>query len=130
MWCGVGTGGTIAGTSSFLKKVCPTAQCYLADCNGSMLHGYVTSCQQDMVENVDRLTGKTGTFVEGIGIKRITANFLCGYPVIDGSFTVCDAEVIEMAYYLLRCVCLVRYTIVLYVLCIGTRVYLSVRLPH
>ena len=83
--------------------------CYLADCNGSFLHSYVTTAQQELIENKDAITNKTSTFVEGIGIKRITANFQSGVSHIDGSFTVCDAEVIEMAYYLMRyqdiCVC-------------------------
>lgn len=62
-----GTGGTIAGTSAFLKQRNPKIQCYLADPAGSSLFQYVQT---------GVLTPYPGsTVAEGIGIGRITANF-------------------------------------------------------
>jgi cysteine synthase len=69
VWCGSGAGGTVAGTSAFLKTVHPAVQCYLADCAGSSLFHFVHSGGGSM----EALPGST--VMEGIGINRITANF-------------------------------------------------------
>jgi cysteine synthase len=64
-----GTGGTLAGVSSYLKQVNPQVQCYLADPHGSSLFHYVLSNGQSL-----ETVGK-GSVMEGIGINRITENF-------------------------------------------------------
>lgn len=62
-----GTGGTIGGVSSFLKKMNPRIECFIADPQGSSLYNYVTGGE---------LTPSAGSTVsEGIGSGRITANF-------------------------------------------------------
>ncbi len=55
-----GTGGTIAGISSYLREVNPKVQLFLADPAGSSLHNYVT--QGIMTPNPG------STVIEGIGI--------------------------------------------------------------
>src|SRR5205085_2053672 len=60
--CSSGTGGTIGGTSAYLKSVKPEAQCYVVDCEGSSLYNYVEHGNLDA-------TGSS--ILEGIGIRRI-----------------------------------------------------------
>jgi cysteine synthase A len=86
-----GTGGTISGCSNYLKEKNPNVQVFLVDPPGSGLLSYV----------------KDGTFesqgsslTEGIGIKRLTANF--AKAKVDGAFLSTDRETVEMAYFLLR----------------------------
>jgi cysteine synthase len=64
-----GTGGTLAGISTYLKQVNPKVKAYLADPHGSSLFHYVSS-QGQSLETVGN-----GTIMEGIGINRITENF-------------------------------------------------------
>ena len=89
--CACGTGGTLGGTSAFLKERAPTVQAWVADPEGSALYSWVTT---------GALESRGSTFVEGIGIKRITANF--ARARVDGALQVTDEETIEMVYYLLR----------------------------
>ena len=86
-----GTGGTIAGCGRALKAHDPAIRVVLADPYGSALYSYV----------------KTGTLAvegdsnaEGIGIKRIVANF-AGAPV-DDAVRVDDRTMVTMAHWLLR----------------------------
>ncbi|HPI39674.1 MAG TPA: pyridoxal-phosphate dependent enzyme, partial [Pseudobdellovibrionaceae bacterium] len=60
-----GTGGTIAGVSSFLKEKSPKTQIVLADPFGSGLYEYFKT-------GVIKTEGSSVS--EGIGIMRITAN--------------------------------------------------------
>jgi cysteine synthase A len=89
--CSSGTGGTIGGVSSYLKSVSASTQCYVVDCGGSSLYAHVTSGTLD-VEGT--------SFLEGIGIRRITANF--ARAKLDGAFRGSDAESVEMVHWLLR----------------------------
>ena len=41
--CAVGTGGTLAGVSQYLKEQNPSVQLVLSDCMGSALYNYVTN---------------------------------------------------------------------------------------
>jgi cysteine synthase len=86
-----GTGGTIAGVGRALKAYDPAIRVVLADPYGSALYSFV----------------KTGTLAvegdsnaEGIGIKRIVANFQ-GAPV-DDAVRVDDRTLTEMAHWLVR----------------------------
>jgi cysteine synthase A len=86
-----GTGGTLAGTSAFLKERNPAIRVVLCDPLGSALFSYV---KRGVLEpNGD-------SSAEGIGIKRITENFKDA-PV-DDAFQVDDRTMVEMAYWLLR----------------------------
>ncbi len=87
----VGTGGTIAGVSRYLKEKNPSIHVRLADPMGSGLYSYVTA----------REIASTGSSItEGIGIMRITANFK--EALVDSAVQVGDQEMISMLYHLAR----------------------------
>ena len=86
-----GTGGTLGGVSSALKKKNPKLEVVLVDPYGSGLYCWV---REGKVET----TG--GSITEGIGIMRLTANFK--RAVIDRAVRVSDQEMIEMLYHLAR----------------------------
>lgn len=86
-----GTGGTLAGTSEFLKGRRASIRGVLADPPGSSLYEYVRNGEL-------KSTGK-GSITEGIGIARVTDNFN-GAPV-DDAVHVEDAETVQMVYRLL-----------------------------
>jgi len=86
-----GTGGTIAGVGRALKAHDPRVRVVLADPYGSALFSYVTTGE---------LATEGDSNVEGIGIKRIVANF-AGAPV-DDAVRVDDRTMTEMAHWLLR----------------------------
>ena len=92
--CAAGTGGTIAGMSSYLKGVSQgRVSCHIVDPPGSGLKCAV---------EVGLFEGAGSCFIDGIGITRETANFAIARPHLDGAFRSTDREAIEMAYYLLR----------------------------
>ena len=85
-----GTGGTMGGTSCFLKEKAPNARVVLADPPGSGLYSYVKT--GEMKTEGDSIT-------EGIGIMRVTQNFARGK--VDDAVRVVDKNVVEMAHWLL-----------------------------
>ena len=89
--CSAGTGGTIGGVTAFLKQKNPAIVCAVIDPPGSSLSNYVRTGSLDA-------TG--GSFTEGIGIRRITANF--ARAKLDRAFDGADEESIEMVYWLLK----------------------------
>ena len=104
--CAAGTGGTINGVSKFLKSRNKNTTVYLADCVGSGMFDYLKSNKQNMYTD-DRLPGtkfiqrsEGSSITEGIGIGRLTQNFLNAN--IDDAIQVSDKEAVEMAYHLLR----------------------------
>ncbi len=86
-----GTGGTLAGTSEFLKSKRAAIRTVLADPPGSALYEFVRNGEV-------KATGK-GSITEGIGIARITDNFKDA-PV-DAAVHVEDTETVSMVYRLL-----------------------------
>ena len=86
-----GTGGTIAGVGRALKTRDPRIRIVLADPYGSALYSYVKTGE---------LATEGDSVAEGIGIKRIVANF-AGAPVDDAG-RVDDRTMVEMAHWLLR----------------------------
>lgn len=87
----VGTGGTIAGISRFLKEQKVTVHVRLADPFGSGLYSYISNGQ----------IASTGSSVtEGIGIMRLTANFK--EARIDDAVQVTDQDMISMLYHLAK----------------------------
>jgi cysteine synthase A len=86
-----GTGGTLAGVAAFLKQRDAAIRTVLADPLGSALYSFVKCGTLDV---------EGDSFAEGIGIKRITANFKDA-PV-DDAVRVDDRTLVEMAHYLLR----------------------------
>jgi cysteine synthase A len=86
-----GTGGTIAGVGRALKAHDPGIRVVLADPYGSALYSYVKT---------GALATEGDSNAEGIGIKRIVANF-AGAPV-DDAIRFDDRTLTEMAHWLLR----------------------------
>ncbi len=86
--CSVGTGGTLAGVSRFLKEQRQDIQLVLADPMGSALHSWATTGEASM--------SKGPSITEGIGNSRVTDN-LAGTEV-DDAVQVTDQEMVTMVY--------------------------------
>jgi cysteine synthase A len=89
--CSSGTGGTIAGVSSFLKEKNKDIKIYLSDPTGSSLYNYV--------ENGE-LKSEGNSITEGIGSSRITSNF--AKATIDGAFSISDHESLPVLFDLIE----------------------------
>lgn len=87
----VGTGGTLAGVSMYLKEKNPAIKTVLADPLGSALYSYVKTGE---------LTSEGSSITEGIGNSRVTAN-LESAP-IDDAIRIDDSECMRVVYRLLR----------------------------
>lgn len=85
----VGTGGTLAGVSSYLKSKSHQIESILVDPMGSGLYQWFTSGEIKSVGS---------SVTEGIGIMRITENFK--KAKIDQAIQVNDQEMISMLYHL------------------------------
>ena len=82
--CSIGTGGTIAGVSSYLKEKDKKIKVCIADPMGSAMHNYF---KNGVLES-------SGTSItEGIGQGRITKNL--ENVIVDNSFQVNDTEALE-----------------------------------
>lgn len=99
-----GTGGTIAGIASFLKKVYPDVEIVLVDPPGSALYHKVEHGIAYAVEQQERTVRKHryDTLAEGIGLDRLTQNFSLGLDFIDRAIRVTDQESVDMAHWILR----------------------------
>ncbi len=86
-----GTGGTIAGTSIFLKSKNPNVVTVLADPTGTATWNYVKHGEAKVVGD--------DSIAEGIGSTRITANFE-GAPIDDAEM-ISDQECVDNVYRLL-----------------------------
>lgn len=83
----VGSGGTIAGVSDYLKSRNARVRIALADPGGAALYGYYAHGE---------LKAEGNSITEGIGQSRITKN-LEG-AVIDDAFRIPDEEALEILY--------------------------------
>jgi len=90
--CAVGTGGTIAGVSRYLKQKRGDIQLVLLDCIGSALYNFITTGNTIMSDGT--------SITEGIGNSRITDN-LAGAR-IDWALQISDQDAVSMVYRLLR----------------------------
>ncbi|CAI0437497.1 unnamed protein product [Linum tenue] len=97
-----GTGGTLAGVSRFLQEKNPNIKCFLIDPPGSGLYNKVTRGVMYTKEEAEgkRLKNPFDTITEGIGINRLTQNFLMAK--LDGAFRGTDEEAVEMSRFLLK----------------------------
>ena len=86
-----GTGGTIGGVSRYLKEQNENITTIAIDPVGSGIHDYI-KCGE--------FTGDGGSVTEGIGIKRLTANF--GFGRIDDAMRVTDREMINCLFHVAR----------------------------
>lgn len=89
--CAIGTGGTLAGVSSYLKSVHPGIRTAAADPTGAAMYSWIKS---------GRLESSGSSVTEGIGLGRVTAN-VDGAP-IDDAYHIEDAEALELMFELLR----------------------------
>jgi len=90
--CAVGTGGTIAGVSKYLRQQNPDIQIVLADCIGSALYSFVTTGVATLSDG--------SSITEGIGNSRITDNIAAAE--IDWALQVSDQDAVSTVYRLLR----------------------------
>jgi cysteine synthase A len=88
----VGTGGTLAGTSLFLKQQNPRIKAVCADPYGAAMYSWF--------KNGDLNTKDGDSYAEGIGQTRVTEN-LKGI-VIDDAYRVTDQSALSIVYQLLR----------------------------
>ncbi|CAH8306190.1 unnamed protein product [Eruca vesicaria subsp. sativa] len=97
-----GTGGTLAGVSRFLQEKNEKVKCFLVDPPGSGLYNKVTRGVMYTREEAEgrRLKNPFDTITEGIGINRLTKNFLMAK--LDGGFRGTDKEAVEMSRFLLK----------------------------
>ncbi|KAB2615402.1 cysteine synthase 2 [Pyrus ussuriensis x Pyrus communis] len=97
-----GTGGTLAGVSRFLQEKKSNVKCFLIDPPGSGLYNKVTRGVMYTREEAEgrRLKNPFDTITEGIGINRITKNFMMAK--LDGAFRGTDKEAVEMSRFLMK----------------------------
>lgn len=97
-----GTGGTVAGASKFLQEKNPNIKCFLIDPPGSGLFNKITRGVMYTKEEAEgrRLKNPFDTITEGIGINRLTKNFMMAK--LDGAFRGTDKEAVEMSRFLMK----------------------------
>jgi cysteine synthase A len=89
--CAVGTGGTLAGTSAFLKQKNPSIVCAAADPMGASIFSWIKTGE---------LKGSGSSISEGIGQGRVTGN-LDGAK-IDDAFQIPDTEMVPICFDLVQ----------------------------
>jgi cysteine synthase len=89
--CAVGTGGTIAGVSTYLKQQNNKLKVVLLDCVGSALYNFVTTGDVTVSDGT--------TIAEGVGNSRITDNLAGGE--IDWALQISDQDMVDMVHRLL-----------------------------
>ena len=89
--CAVGTGGTLAGVSKYLKEKKEDVKIFLSDPYGSALYNYYKK---------DELKAEGNSITEGIGQGRITENLK--HLVVDNAVRINDKEALEMIFKLLK----------------------------
>ena len=89
--CAVGTGGTLAGVSKYLKEKKEDIKVFLSDPYGSALYNYYKK---------DELKAEGNSITEGIGQGRITENLK--HLVVDDAVRINDKEALEMIFKLLK----------------------------
>ncbi|MCB9674865.1 MAG: cysteine synthase A [Alphaproteobacteria bacterium] len=83
----IGTGGTMSGTSIFLKGKRPDLRVALADPYGAKMHAWFTRGELE-------LDVEGGSITQGIGQARITGNV--DGSLVDTSYRIPDSEVVEV----------------------------------
>ncbi len=89
--CAIGTGGTLAGTSKFLKEKNPKIRTAAADPMGAAMYAWFKRGE---------LKSEGASITEGIGLGRVTKN-IEGAPV-DDAYQIPDAEALPLVFSLLR----------------------------
>ena len=89
--CAIGTGGTLAGVSMFLKSKNPQIRIAVADPDGAAMYSWFKQRE---------LKSEGSSITEGIGQGRVTQN-IAGAPV-DDAYRIPDAEALPWIFRLLR----------------------------
>ena len=89
--CAIGTGGTVAGVSMFMKEKAPGVKIGIADPLGASMFSYYSTGE---------LKGEGDSIAEGIGQGRITGNL--EDAVVDMAFQIPDAEALPIVFDLLK----------------------------
>ena len=89
--CAIGTGGTLAGASTFLKEQNPRIRIAVADPLGAAMYSWFKHGE---------LKSEGSSITEGIGQGRVTKN-IEGAPV-DDAYQIPDAEALPVIFSLLR----------------------------
>jgi cysteine synthase len=99
-----GTGGTIAGISSFLLSRLPDLLVVLADPQGSGLYNKIKYgvMYSPAEREGTRRRHQVDSLVEGIGLNRLTRNFEEGRPRIHEAVKVSDAMAVGMGRWLIQ----------------------------
>jgi cysteine synthase A len=88
--CAIGTGGTLAGISIYLKQKNPNIRTAVSDPHGAAMYSYFTTGE---------LSSEGSSITEGIGQGRITKN-IEGAP-IDTAYQIPDTEALPIVFDLL-----------------------------
>ena len=88
--CAVGTGGTLAGISAYLKHKKPAVVTAAADPMGAAIYSWIKTGE---------LKGEGSSITEGIGQGRVTGNLKDAQ--IDDAFQISDEEMLPICYDLL-----------------------------
>ncbi|WP_409020879.1 cysteine synthase A [Brevundimonas vesicularis] len=86
--CAVGSGGTLVGTTTYLKEQNPALKVGLADVPGAALYSFFK-------EGV--LKGEGSSITEGIGVNRITGN-LTGLDAVDFTYRIEDTDFLPILF--------------------------------
>lgn len=99
-----GTGGTLAGVGTYLKERNCSVEIVLVDPPGSALYHKIEHGVAYAMEQSERSLRKHryDTLAEGIGLDRVTQNFVLGLENIDEAIRVTDQEAVDMAHWMLR----------------------------
>lgn len=89
--CAVGTGGTLAGVSAYLKRQNPAIVTAAADPMGASIYSWIKTGE---------LKGEGSSITEGIGQGRVTGNLDGAH--IDDAFQIPDEEMLTICYELLQ----------------------------
>jgi cysteine synthase A len=89
--CAIGTGGTLAGVSRFLKERNPDIAVAVADPAGAAMYSYFTRGE---------LKSEGSSVTEGIGQGRVTANVAAAR--VDDAFRIADDEALPVLFDLVR----------------------------
>lgn len=89
--CAIGTGGTLAGISTYLKEQNPEVEIGLADPEGAAMYSYFSTGE---------LASEGSSITEGIGQGRVTANV--AQAKVDRPYRILDDEALPVIFDLLR----------------------------
>jgi cysteine synthase len=89
--CAIGTGGTLAGVSLYLKQKNPRVRTAAADPMGAAMYHWIKHKE---------LKSEGSSITEGIGLGRVTQN-VAGAP-IDDAYQIPDSEALPLVFSLLK----------------------------